>query len=276
MKFRGYFFLFVVMLSMSGCQSSGDVEGLLPTLAPTSTATTLVVVSTTTPSPRPPTGTPTRLPPTFTLAPSQTSTSLPKKDILLYSPLAEHTIEQLFNIVSSPYAPPPPGDDARHQGVDFCYFQGEERAFIEGEAVTAVLSGKVAASQAKRPPYGNMVIIETTYEELPKEIILKLDIQPWESLYHLYAHFQEAPEIVLGERVTGGQTLGKVGKTGYNIVVAHLHFETRLGPSGVIFERMARYEINATEEELATYKRWRTSGTFRHFDPMELFKGEVE
>ncbi len=269
MKFWTCSLLVSVILTLTSCLSVVSVDEV-PTLELTRTATTFV----NSPTPAPlllPTLTATPLPPTSTPVPSPTLVSLPKKAIQLHSPLAEHSIEQLFDIVSSPYDPPPPGDDARHQGVDFCYYHGEERDFIEGEIINAILSGKVASSQAGKFPYGNMVMLETAYNELPEEIILGLDIQPGESLYHLYAHLQEAPKVVLGERVEGGQTLGQVGKTGYNIVVSHLHFETRFGPPSTVFKNMARYYADATQEELDTYEFWRTSGTFRHFDPMDLF-----
>ncbi|MEA2008681.1 MAG: M23 family metallopeptidase [Chloroflexota bacterium] len=273
MKLRACFLFISVIMALTGCQSAVSVDDT-PVPEPVRTAATLVDSPTPTLPPSP-TFTATHLPATSTPTPSQTPTSLPENAIQLYSPLAEHTIEQLFEIVSSPYDPPPPGEDARHHGVDFCYYQGEGRDFIEGEVVNAILSGRVVASQADELPYGNMVIIETAYEELPEEIILGLEIESGESLYHLYAHFKEVPEVALGERVVGGQALGQVGKTGYNIVVSHLHFETRLGPSGAIFDSMVYYDVTAAQEERDAYELWRTSGTFRHFDPMDLFSSLV-
>ena len=273
MKTRLSLALMILVISLAACQSAARVENA-PTPEPPVEAAPVAWS---------PTPTPTALQasPTSTLAPalpspsSTPSATLPpeKEALQLYSPLTEHTIEELSGIVSSPYNPPPPGDDARHHGVDFCYYDGEVREFIEGEGIQAIFSGLVAASQADRFPYGNMVIIETLYEELPQEIISGLEIQPGESLYHLYAHFMDAPEVGLGERVEGGQTLGQVGKTGYNIGVSHLHFETRIGPSGAVFESMAYYDVEVSQAEMDTYEFWRTSRVFRHFDPMELFLG---
>lgn len=266
MEIKKILTLIILLLALTACQSA---------------LTPQVRESPTHPPPSPPTGTPFPMhppppPPTVTPLPSaiptQAATSPPEDEVLqLYSPLAEHTIEQLPGIVSSPYDPPPPGNDARHHGVDFCYFQGEEREFIGGEGVQAIFSGRVAASIEDRLPYGNMVIIETGYEEIPAEYVSALDIQAGESLYHLYAHFQESPEVALGERVEGGQVLGQVGKTGYNIVVSHLHFETRLGPANAVFESMVYYDVSAAQEEMEAYELWRMSGEFRHFDPMILF-----
>ena len=276
MKPRTSFLLMILFLSLAACKSVVEVKdtpipkpssevAITVTWLPSSTLTVIQDSSTLTPTLVTPSSSPT---------PSSTPT--PEGEIQLFSPLAEHTIEQLSGVVSDPYDPPLYGDDARHHGVDFCYYNGEEREFIEGEGIQAIFSGVVVASQAYRLPYGNMVIIETLYEELQQEIISDLEILPEESLYHLYAHFIDAPEVTLGERVESGQTLGQVGNTGYNIVVSHLHFETRIGKSGATFESTAYYDVNANQTEKDAYKLWRTSGTFRHFDPMEIFQTYLE
>ena len=187
------------------------------------------------------------------------------------SPLAEETIPELSEIVSDPYNPPPPGREERHQGVDFSYWRRGERTTIEGEGIQSILPGVVAAAIIDRLPYGNMVIIETPADLLPLEIIDALGMEAGESLYHLYAHMQSPPQVSLGDSIACGQALGTVGLSGYNIVNPHLHLETRLGPAGAIFESMAFYDTGATVEEMDQYRLWRTSGTFRHFDPMALF-----
>jgi len=191
----------------------------------------------------------------------------------LCSPLAEHPLEQLPEIVSQPYAPPPPGRDERHHGVDFAYYRHEGRASIAGEGVQAIMAGRVAAAIQDRLPYGNMVIIETPYENIPPGVLAAIEIPKGSSLYHLYAHFAETPLIALDQQVECGQLLGYVGRTGYNVPVAHLHLETRLGPPGASFESMVFYDAQATPKEQAAYVRWRTSGEFQHFDPMEILIG---
>ena len=65
------------------------------------------------------------------------------------------------------------------------------------------------------------------------------------------------------------EQIGEVGMTG-RTEIPHLHLETRLGPSGSKFESMRFYDTRATREEMANYILWRTSGVFRHFDPMRL------
>lgn len=205
-----------------------------------------------------------------TLSPS--ATLMPTSTFHLCSPLAWETIPELWEIISDPYNPPPPGSDERHQGVDFSHYSRKEYKTIEGEPVQVILSGRVAASIQNRLPYGNMVIIETGSVDLPVELRYLIEMAEGESLYLLYAHFGDSPLVKLGETVQCGQVIGEVGATGYNIVNPHLHLEARLGPSNISFDSMAFYTTSATEQEMENYKRWRTSGEFRHFDPMKLFE----
>lgn len=188
------------------------------------------------------------------------------------SPLAGELIPELWEIVSDPYNPPPAGSDERHQGVDFSHYSRKGRKTIEGEAVQAALPGWVAAVIEDRPPYGNMVMVETPAAALPAELRQRLEIVEGQSLYLLYAHLGQSPTVHLGDPVQCGEVLGEVGKTGYNIVNPHLHLETRLGPAGVQFDGMAFYTTSATEAEMSNYLRWRTSGEFKHFDPLRLFE----
>jgi len=190
----------------------------------------------------------------------------------LCSPLAEHTLADLPAIVSSPYNPPPMGKDDRHQGVDFAYYNQGGRASIQGEMVQAILPGRVVLAMPDRLPYGNMVLLETPQSELPPDLAEQLGMGEGESLYHLYAHFQDAPQAQTGDRVVCGQPLGQVGMSGYNIPVAHLHLETRIGPAMTEVGPMVFYDTQASQAEMDTYRLWRMSGTFRHFDPMVLFE----
>jgi murein DD-endopeptidase MepM/ murein hydrolase activator NlpD len=202
--------------------------------------------------------------------PAQASSS-ESKIFSVCSPLEHETVISISEIVSDPYHPPPPGRDERHQGVDFSYYHRGDRETIEGEGIQAIMGGKVAAVVIDRLPYGNMVIIETPASLLSSQFDEYFDIGVNESLYHLYAHMQSSPLVKLGDLVECGQLLGAVGTTGYNIVNPHLHLETRIGPVGVQFKGMAFYTTSATQNEMDTYLRWRTSGEFSHFDPMLLF-----
>lgn len=186
-------------------------------------------------------------------------------------PLGDETIASLWEIVSNPFDLPPPGKDDHHHGVDFAYYRRSTRLSIQGETVQSVLPGIVAAAINDRLPYGNMAIIETEQDSIPRIIIDKFDLQVGESLYVLYAHMEQSPDIKIGLDVTCGFKLGTVGKTGYDIVNPHLHLETRIGPSNTSFTSMAYYDTRATIGEMENYVRWRTSGEFRLLDPMSVF-----
>ena len=216
--------------------------------------------------------------PTETLTPMSTVTNTPILDTKtpipvfeICSPLAEQTLQELFEIVSDPYDPPPMGKDNRHQGTDLSYYRRKDRNTIEGEVVQSTLAGRVVAVVKDRLPYGNMVIIETVADDLSTEIVDKFGFGENESLYVLYAHLKYLPIVNLGEKINCGQLLGEVGSTGYNIVNPHLHIETRIGKSRHIFlDGMAYYDTGTTEDERSSYELWRMSGEFRHFDPMSL------
>jgi murein DD-endopeptidase MepM/ murein hydrolase activator NlpD len=189
------------------------------------------------------------------------------------SPLEGFTLAELPGIISDPYHPPPPGREERHQGVDFAYYRKHERASTAGNPVQAALPGVVAMALAESFPYGNVVIVETPAEELPAGLAEALGVGPGESVYSLYAHLADPPEVALGDGVAGCQALGQVGRSG-NAGTPHLHLETRIGKAGERFTGMAYYTLAATPELREAYLRWRISGDFRHFDPMRLLEGE--
>jgi murein DD-endopeptidase MepM/ murein hydrolase activator NlpD len=179
-----------------------------------------------------------------------------------------HPLEELPQIISDPYKPPPPNKpEERHHGVDFGYWHYGERDSMLGEPVQAILPGVVASVLNDKYPYGNMVMIETTREEFPRSLIAQLQMADGESVYHLYAHLLNPADLEIGDRVEACQPIGEVGESG-NTDIPHLHLETRLGPAGQVFESMLFYSTRATHEEMNNYVLWRTSGVFRHFDPM--------
>jgi murein DD-endopeptidase MepM/ murein hydrolase activator NlpD len=185
-----------------------------------------------------------------------------------------HPLEELPQIISDPYKPPPPNKpEERHHGVDFSYWHYGERDTMLGEPVQAVLGGIVASVLNDKYPYGNMILIETVRSAIPEPIVRLLEIPPGDSLYLLYAHLNKPPDFVLGDTIQACQSLGEVGESG-NTDIPHLHLETRLGPAGKQFKSMLFYDTRATLEEMENYALWRTSGVFRHFDPMRLlFEG---
>jgi len=215
----------------------------------------------------PPTRTPTRLPDTPSPLPSGTST--PKPPFKICSPLEIHPLGVLPKIISDPYRPPPAGRDERHHGVDFSHYLFGGLTTIQGVVVQSVMPGVTTAAISDSFPYGNIAIIETPYNDLPDSLTARLQIKPGESLYTLYAHLEQTPMVALGEYIPACHSLGSVGKSG-NAGVTHLHFETRIGRSGAQFPVMSYYLKDTTPEEEEYYILWRTSGEFRHFDPLEL------
>jgi len=215
--------------------------------------------------------------PTYT--PFQSFTTTPKESTAtplsfrICSPLADHTWLDLQEIVSNPFNPPSPGKDTGHHGVDFAYYRRGNRLSIQGVLVESVFLGQVALVVKNRPPYGNMVIIETPQQDLFDELAGQIKIPENESLYFLYAHMLDTPEVDLKEVVACGQVLGKVGNTPKGWSSApHLHVEARIGPAGVTFSGMANYDNSASLEEIENYNYWRTSGIFRMVDPMLILQ----
>lgn len=211
--------------------------------------------------------------PSSTIPVKKSSTPQPIQELSkICSPLAEHEIGALLGIISASYDPPPQGRDERHHGVDFAYYHDGIRDSIEGEGVESILDGIVAYAQKDRLPYGNMVIVETKYDQLMPGVTELYRNERNQSFYHLYAHLLEPPEVQVGDFVKCGEQLGRVGKTGYNIANPHLHLEVRIGPQNTVFAPMMFYDTQATEEEQASYLLWRTSGVYKHQDPMKLFE----
>jgi len=254
-------------------------------------------VETPTPSTALATGTHTQPVPTF--MPTITATATPRPltatpdiDAPVCSPLEGIALNDLSKILSNPLATPHPGLDDGHHGIDLAFYRYGERTTMRGLPVYSVLPGVVASVVNNRPPYGNMVLIETPLEMLSPRQIQRLDlpeIEPTQqpgpamvcptlnakipvnsqrSLYFLYAHMESKPAIQVGESVSCGTKLGGVGTTGMS-VNEHLHLEARIGPAGEHFEGMAFYDTGASSEEMANYCRWRASQTFQLLDPLE-------
>ena len=264
--------LLVFVVGLAGCSASArPASGPLETAAPTAPAVISLKRE----------GSPTPLVaiirdrPVSTAqpAPSPTADLTPTPSFQLCSPLASDPLADLAQIISDPYRPPPPHHDERHQGVDFSYYRRNGRTSIEGVGVQSALAGKVAAAVQDSFPFGNLVMIETPYVDLPSSLAQKLGMAPGESLYVLYAHMGKPPEVGMGDRLVACQPLGVVGKTG-NAGVAHLHLETRLGPPGATFASMRYYDVHAAQQEKDNYVLWSMSGVFRHFDPMDLLAWE--
>jgi len=187
------------------------------------------------------------------------------------SPLAGIPVDELADIVSAPYDPPPPGKEERHHGVDFSFYQRGDIASILGVGVQAPLDSKVVMVLVDSFPYGNAIMLETAGTAISETVRVRLDMDQEESLYILYAHLSDPPTAALLESLSACEQIGFVGKSG-NAGVPHLHIETRIGPAGEVFAGMSYYSTQTTPNERANYIRWRTSGDFTHFDPFLLFE----
>lgn len=244
---------------------------------------------TSTPPPAAATSTPSPAAPVTRELPTETPLSLSN----ICSPLEGITLSELSdpNLLKTLFQAPRPGQDDGHHGVDFAYWSRGERTTMVGHPVLSVLDGKVAAVINNRPPYGNAVIIETLLERLPPGWLEAIPtpaptVQPpgnvycpadpytsasstGRSLYLLYAHLNQLPNLSPGQPVGCGQEIGEVGTTGKS-VNPHLHLETRSGPAGAAFSVMAHYDNAASEEEMRNYCAWRISGLFQMMDPMQL------
>ncbi len=254
------------------------------------TSTAIPATETPTPSSTPePTATPTAT----EVPPSPTPTTEP---FIICSPLEDETFNSLPLILTKGIELPAHfGQDFGHPGLDFAYFQRDDRASIQGIEIYAILSGTVALTLEDNYPYGYTVMIETPLKSLPEDMQAALmegylavpdDVEyqyncpnvPTPtltgeySLYHLYAHMEAPPNFERGDTVTCGQLLGTVGTTGWSSN-PHLHLETRLGPSGLDIPTMGHYEVTATEEQMSNYCLWRSSGYYQVVDPFVIFNG---
>ncbi|MCE1253551.1 MAG: hypothetical protein LWX83_08390 [Anaerolineae bacterium] len=219
----------------------------------------------------PPTVTATNIPsftPTFTASPTIYPYSLTAYNSTMSTPLQGIGFGELPSIISQLYNVPDPLKDTGHHGVDLGSYDYHGKLIYDWP-IQAVFAGKVVGIIIDRPPIGNTIILESTYNELPPEVIQLKGIKQGQSLYHMYSHMLNPPTLKIGDRVILAQEIGRVGKS--QTVEAHLHLEMVIGVSGQTFSSMAYYNANATEDEKKEYMYWRTSGTFVAFDPMELF-----
>lgn len=235
--------------------------------------------------------------PVIEITPSPTHIrQTPTPEINICSPLSDFELQAMNELIVNPYTAPPPGSDMPHEGIDLAVVLPQTGIAIEGNPVQAVLPGRVSASLNDRFPYGNALIIETPLSELPAgwvaqlmlpEPIPTLPAHPaltcpttgsglsdtWQlderSLYLVYAHLKEAPDLKTGHAVACGDKIGIIGATG-NALNPHLHLEARVGPSGVRFTSMTHYDSRATSQEMEAYCLWRVSGWFLLVDPLKL------
>lgn len=213
------------------------------------------------------------------------------------SPLEGIKLEELQEIISNPFFYSGDGKDDGHHGTDFSFYQYKSIDKIENLPVQSITSGIVRSVINNRPPYGYMVLIETPFTSLPfflrdRLLIINTEFEiPFHtnlscpdfqlpenskaidsfSLYILYAHLHDLPEVQIDSQVLSGYPIGKVGNSGSS-GNPHLHLEFRIGPTGYSFEEMSHYDNTASQNEIANYCLWRVSGLFYQVDPMEIIE----
>jgi len=235
--------------------------------------------------------------PIFTSEPADTSvppTESPYLQTQICSPLMGESLSELPEIITQLFKMPRASQDDGHHGVDFAFYRRKELLSIDELPILSVLDGEVVTIINDRYPYGNAVIIETPLDSISPILLEQLNLpstQPtvipdpkfnWvpgelpfqlsetsRSLYIFYAHLKYPVDINVGDKVSCGQQIGQVGNTG-DSSNPHLHFETRVGPSGARFNSMAYYTAQSTQSERYNYIAWRVSNMFQLFDPMVL------
>lgn len=248
-----------------------------------------------------PTGAPTKpeVTSTYTLQPTHTPvppTPTPELINNVCSPLQGESLSELPEIKTRDFIPTRLGFDEGHPGFDFSFFRRKDLLSIDGLPVLSALDGIVTTVLIDRLPYGHAIIIETPLENISEEYLDKLklpSVQPTvapdpkfncappenkldfgsstRSIYILYAHLKNPVSLSVGQEVKCGQEIGNVGDSGKEYSTnPHLHFETRIGPSGARFNSMAYYTGNSTQSERYNYCVWRVSNLFQLYDPMLL------
>jgi len=198
---------------------------------------------------------------------------LPKGTQNICSPLAIQPLDKLNEIITQPFIMPlimqdGSYSDGGHHGLDLGFVLRGKQRFL-GTPVLAAIEGKVASIIRNRPPYGNMVMLETEFKNIPPQIIAAHNIPPEDSLYTVYAHLQNPLPLELGQIVKCGHQIAEAGLTGITSG-PHLHIETRWGPANSTFSSMGAYRGDITPDEMKVYKLWRMSHTFQLLDPFEL------
>jgi hypothetical protein len=201
--------------------------------------------------------------PTFTNEQADTPippTETPFLQTKVCSPLEGETLSELTEIITQPFNPPRAGQDVENDD-----HHGGNAIIIETplDSISPIL-----IDQLNLPSIQPTVVPDPKFNWAPEEFPFQLS-ETSRSLYINYAHLRYPADVNVGDEVACGQKIGQVGNTG-DSSNPHLHFETRIGPSGARFESMAYYTPQSTQSERYNYVVWRVSNMFQVFDPMVL------
>lgn len=222
----------LLVVSLAACQfNAPEPQGLSP-VSPSSTPDisrpAVTLSPTTTPNPgvtqRAAGATPTSgTPATATPPPAATPTSLPTPCPVKICQYPGHFIFDKpiaapgRDVVDASYRYGSTQDGQRevHHGVEFLNSEGTP--VLAAAAGTVIVAGNDHADIYSDWPYfyGNLVVIEHHWPDSSQPV------------FTLYAHLS-AVETNVGDQVTAGQQIGRVGYTG-SAEGSHLHFEVRVG-----------------------------------------------
>lgn len=168
-------------------------------------------------TPSPPTGTPqSQITDTAVPLPCGTDWCVLEGHLILTRPIADTKNDWVEP--SYPFGSTLNGEREPHHGVEFTNPGGTPVLAVRDGVVVVAGSDHETQYGLGTDFYGNLVILQ---HSLPD------DAEPF---YTLYAHLSQV-EVQVGQNVSAGEEIGRVGKTGKAMGV-HLHFEVRIGGMG--------------------------------------------
>lgn len=126
-----------------------------------------------------------------------------------------------------------------HEGIDLNLKTGGDTDL--GQPLFAIANGEVTSvhSHSGKPTFGNHLHIKHT--------------GPWGEVYSHYAHCKDIL-CKAGDKVTEGQTIATVGKTGTDF--AHLHFAIKLQPTGIDGIAKTQDDLSKWTDPLPFIQKW--------------------
>lgn len=234
--------LFILMVIISACSGSDDLQAVAITLPPTEA----VQIASNLPTVAAPTRTPT-FTPTATLTPTHTYTpTATYTPTLTFTPTSTYTPTATFTPTFTPtpqlftdhylFARPIPAGVGGSDELDRTYAYGDTQlgnlevhlgadfANPKGTPILAIGAGQVIYAGDDFT-----TLVGPTYNYYGNVIIIAHGIQPpaWQPTYSLYGHLDRI-EVFAGQQVQTGDRIGVVGASGI-AYGAHLHLEIRVG-----------------------------------------------
>jgi hypothetical protein len=126
-----------------------------------------------------------------------------------------------------------------HDGVDLNLKTGGDTDL--GQPIFSIANGEVTSvhNHSGKPTFGNHLHIK--------------HVGPWGEIYSHYAHCKDIL-CKIGDKVTEGQTIATVGKSGTDF--AHLHFSIKLQPTGVDGIAKTQDDLTKWTNPLAFIQKW--------------------